>query len=278
MGFYVPVSWLQAIHYYYFCIGIFSFASSIVFLSFPSYALLFIVSYALNSAVCWYLSWWVHKMVKQNLILNYRRYMLNHMILAVASVGVLALLVYMNFQGIFTASATQRQLSIRLVIPEFMDYVVGFNFFAFFSALMWSAALRLDVINKAFSTYNSMTLSRAKSLAAKLRKKMNTGTLVPADRFTSYKPGSSDRVDSILMDIWECRKSPRKPDMMKLELAICENLITEMSERVRAIGHSTGVNERDIVLISNYQELMKRYSKDFYEYERKMKEEEARQP
>ena len=53
MGFYIPASWLQAVHYYYFCIGIFSFAGGVVFISFPSYAVLFVVSYVLNSGISW---------------------------------------------------------------------------------------------------------------------------------------------------------------------------------------------------------------------------------
>ena len=59
MGFYIPASWLQGIHYYYFCIGMFSFASSVMFGAYPGYAMIFVVSYVLNSGVCWYLSWWV---------------------------------------------------------------------------------------------------------------------------------------------------------------------------------------------------------------------------
>lgn len=278
MGFYIPASWLQVIHYYYFCIGIFSFASSVIFSAYPNYAVIFIVSYILNSAVCWYLSWWIHKKVRRQIILNYNRYFLHHIIAALAAVGFLALLLFSNLitSIILYSPATQRELSFTLVIPEIMDAIVWMNYFAFFTALIWSIGLRFDVINRLFSTYNAVTIGRAKEFVLKKRRELNTGTLVPEERFASYKPGVSDRIDSMITGIWAGRKKPSlKRELMKLELAMGEAHISEMEERLQSLGKSSDLSENDIFIISSYQKLIDKYNKESYRYQQKLEQEEA---
>lgn len=266
MGLYVPASWLQAIHYYYFCMGIFSFTGGVVFGAFPNYAALFIVSYVLNSAVCWYLSWWMHKKVKRNIILNYRRYFLNHTILAIASVGAMTLMIYITMSSPGAPA-----------IPEFMDFVIGFNFFTFSSAFIWSVALKLDIINRAFSTYNMMSLKNAREFAIKTRGTLKTGVLVPVDRFRSYKPGSDDRIDSMLMEVWESRKKPGlKISVMKLEIAMCDNVVSEMLARVQELERLKNSSASDATMVSSYKKLIDKYAKDSFEYEKRVANEEAR--
>ncbi len=259
MGFYIPTSWLQAVHYYYFCIGMFSFASSVMFGAYPEYAMIFVVSYVLNSGVCWYMSWWIHKKVRQQIILNYNKYMLYHLAAAMAAVVPIMLL-----------------SSTGSGIPAIMDSVVWFNYFAFFTALIWSLGLRFDVINRLFSTYNSAVMGRAKAFAMKKRTELGTGTLVPAERFSSYKPGASDRTDSLFMDVWQNRKSPgTKARLMRLELAMAEDHSREMENRLQSLGKSSNLAESDVFIISNYQKLIEKYNKESYHYREKLEKEEA---
>jgi len=268
MGFYIPVSWLQGIHYYFFGIGIFSFASAIIFSQYPSYFILFMVLYIGNSFLSWYMSWWVHKRVKKQIILNYQKYMINHFIVAVVAVSILALLLFLNFARFVTAGT--EQITFSMIIPEFIDSIMIFNYFVFSSAAIWSFALRFDMINKAFSTYNTFTARRARDFAIKKRSEFKLGVLVPVDRFKGYKIGSNEKIDALLMEIWTDRKSPTlKKSIGKLELAMSETVISELNVRIDNLMRSENPSENR-VLVMNYQKLIEKYKRESQGFEQRL--------
>lgn len=278
MRFYIPVSWLQAIHYYYFAIGIFSFASAIVFLQFPEYAIFFIVSYILNTGMCFYLSWWVHKRVSKDVIFDYRKYIRNHLLIAVITVGLLAAMMYLNFARELSVIdiETRTRVTFNMIVPEFVDIIIGFNYFTFFMALTWSIALKFDFFSKVFSTYNRITLQRAKEYASLMRKKLGTGWLITSEKFKSYRIGQDNRIDAILMEVWNYRKSHTlKISMMKLELAFCDYMIADMTRRVSVVS-KRHLTEGERKLVENYQKTIDKYAKNSYVYRKRTEQEEEK--
>jgi hypothetical protein len=271
MGIYIPVSWLQAIHYYYYFIGIFSFGTVVIFSAYPTYALVFVISYILNSGICWYMSWWLHKKVKKELIINYTDYAIKHVFVTLASITVLGVLLLIGMPESSGGAGLH-----GLVIPRTMDYIVWFNYFSFFAALIWSVALRFDILNKAFATFNSYSLRMAKSFAIKKRKELGLDKLVPLKVFETYELGTDDNIDSILTDIGSDKKNPKlRLYIRKLELAMCQKFIDEMAKRVQKLEGSKALSGNNSVILAKHQKLIYNFNKESYKYEQELKREES---
>ena len=278
LNFYVPVAWLQLIHYYYFSMGIFSFAAGVAFISFPNYATIFFISYVLNSIICWYVAWWLHKRVKRQIIINLKQYYLKHLIASVIAVAFLGIILYLNFLIYYYSPGFKSLTSIELnmIIPIIMDMIIGFNYFTLVAAFMWSFALKFDVVNKAFSTYNKFTLSRAKNFTIKLREKLKTEVLVPSEQYKTYKPGTNEQMDAIIMEIWKYRKSPTVGiSVKKLEMMMCEQYIKELENRLNSFREAKNLTENELFQIKNYQNLINKYNKELVEYRNRTEREEV---
>ena len=184
----------------------------------------------------------------------------------------MALFIYLNFVRQVPDPAANQLITLNMIIPEFVDSIVGFNFFTFFAALIWSVALRFDFLSKIFNTYNAITLRRAKRYAMGMRKMHKLGVLVSQERLKSYKPGTTEEIDILLMDMWNDKKNPQMKILVgKLELLMCEKEIVEMNNKVHNLKKTRNLTENDIFMISDYQQLIKRYEQESVKF-RKMLE------
>ena len=207
--------------------------------------------------------------IKRQIILNLKQYYIKHFIASVISVALLGLILYVNYLSFYYSPGIKSLTSIELnmIIPVIMDIIIGFNYFTIFAAFIWSFALKFDVINKAFSTYNKFTLSRAKNFTIKMREKMKTEILVPAERYKIYNPGTNEQIDAIFMEIWKYKKSPTvRISIKKLEMMMCEQYIKEIENRLNSFKQARNLTENELFTITNYQKLINNYNKELTEY------------
>lgn len=85
--FYIDIADLEAFHYFYFILGIFSFISALfLFVWLPVYSFLLILGYILHSIVSWYVAVFIRRKLKSLMILASVRYILGYLVLTLLTV------------------------------------------------------------------------------------------------------------------------------------------------------------------------------------------------
>jgi hypothetical protein len=277
MVFYIPVLYLKLIHYFYFSVGIFSFASAFVFGFYPSYALFFVVSYIVNSAISWYMSWWLYKRLKKQIIINSWKYVINHLIVTGIVMGVLAIVVLSNVmvRDVSVYNPVNGDVTeFKAFSPEIMDVFLTFNYFTLFLAIIWSLMLRFDFISKFFMTYNRYTLNKGKNVALKLRSKYGSRlkSILPDSYIKDYKPGTVEKVDNILMSIVKINESDEIRMVAELEMFFAEQRIMEMRKRIENLKSNPNMSVDDIRMAAEYEQMVTTYAKDIVRYQKTLDE------
>lgn len=250
MGIYIGVEYFQMIHYYYFCMGIFSFTAAVVF-GFP-YSILFMVFCILHSVISWYVAWFMQKVMKRFIVIQSSGYMFSHFILTlVVSASTLLLWYY------------------EILIERFLiDAVIQINFFVFFLGLLWYMITRFNVAGEVFEYFDEISLRRAKSLIISKRDELGLGRLISDVRIKSYRPGSDPEIDSMLISVWKERKSSLPERIHEFEVKMCEKLIENFRNNIEKIKSKPEPTPADLKILKTYERFILEYEKNSMEYEK----------
>lgn len=250
MGLYISSDYFQIIHYYYFCMGIFSFTAAFMF-GFP-YSLYFIVFCVLHSATSWYMSWFIEKRMKKLVVIESSGYILSHVLLTILTAGLTLFLWY-----------------YQLFLERFLiDSIIQINYFVFVLGLLWYILSRFNVVSGLFDYFDTVTLNRAKRLIISKREKLGLRKLITDGRIKSYKPGSDPEIDSVLISAWKERKSEIKENIYEFETRMCERIVEAFNNRIEKITSIPNPNPMDEKLIKSYKRTIMDYEKRAVEYEK----------
>lgn len=250
MGLYIGAEYFQIVHYYYFCMGMFSFTAAVIF-GFP-YSILFMAFCVLNSGISWYVSWFTQKKMKRFVIIGSSSYMVSHVFLTVM---ISCMTIFMWYYGVF--------------MMEFLiESIVQVNFFVFFLGMMWYILTRFDMVSGLFDYFDTLALRRAKKLILSSREKLDLKKLMTDASIKSYKPGTEPEIDSLLISIWKQKKSNLKENIHEFEMMMCENAIERLRNRIEKIKSKPGTSHIDQKMIDTYEKFIRDYEKDAVEYEK----------
>ncbi|MCK4496930.1 MAG: hypothetical protein KAU24_01960 [Candidatus Aenigmarchaeota archaeon] len=250
MNIYIGVKYFQIIHYYYFCMGIFSFTVAIIF-GFPYY-LYFIMFYILHSGISWYVALFMEKKMKKFVVIQSSGYMVSHALLTVLTSGMTLVL-----------------WSYNILIEKFLiDSIIYINYYIFFLGLLWYVMTRFDVVSELFAYFDSLTLKRAKKLILNKREKLKLRKLITDIKIKSYEPGSEPEIDSILISTWRKRKSRLVRNIYEFETKMCESIIKKFRDRIEKLRSEPVTRLTDQKMIKSYENFIQDYEKTALEYEK----------
>ena len=253
MPFTLKPEYLQTIHYYFFALGMFSLVSAATFSDLSVYSYLFIGFYGTHSAVSWYVSWAMHRSMREVIVINSGRYALSHIVLTVWSAA-LAVLMWFLFD----------------VNYEYLMFsLISVNFFALFLAGLWLALARMRLLQRFVSWQDRKQLDASREAVAEFRRKAKL-YLVDDDMLLGYAWGSDRRIDGLFGDAARLNQAGDRKGfagkVRELEIAICEMRMRELEEEIRVLGTPAGDEERQ--LLKHYQELSVTYRRRIVEYEK----------
>lgn len=250
MGIYISGDYFQIIHYYYFCMGIFSFTAAFIF-GFP-YSAYFILFCVLHSAISWYVSWFMEKKMKKLVIIESGSYILSHILLTVLTAGLTLFLWY-----------------YQVLIEGFLiNSIIEVNYFIFFMGMIWYIISRFNFMEGVFNYFDTLTFRRAKKLIINKRYDLGLRKLITDARIKSYMPGTDHEIDSALISAWKGRKSNLKVGIYEFEIKMCESLIEMFNEKIDKIMSKPNPNLLDQKTMKGYKRLIMDYEKRAVEYER----------
>ncbi len=250
MGLYIGVKYFQIIHYYYFCMGIFSFTAAIIF-GFPYY-IYFIMFYILHSAISWYVAYFMEKKMKKFVVIQSFGYIVSHVLLTVLTSGMTLVL-----------------WSYNIFIEKFLiDSIIFVNYYVFFLGLLWYAMVRFKIVGELFAYFDSLTLKRAKRLILNKRENLKLKKLITDIKIKSYEPGSEPEIDSILFSTWRERKSKIVRNIYEFETKMCDKIIERFRERIERIRSEPVLRPTDEKMIKSYEKFIQDYEKTALEYEK----------
>jgi hypothetical protein len=250
MGLYLGVKYFQIIHYYYFCMGIFSFTAAIIFGS--PYYIYFLAFYVLHSTISWYVAWFVEKRMKKFVVVNSSNYVVSHLILTVV-----------------TSAMTLIMWSYSILIERFLiDSIIYMNYFVFFLGVMWYVMTRFNMISSMFDYFDTITFRRAKRLIISKREELGLKRLITDGRIKSYEPGYEKEIDSALMTLWKERRSNLVNNIYRFETIVCNNLIQRFRNRIMNIKAKPTFSAIDQKMINSYEKFIHDYGKRALEYEK----------
>ncbi len=256
MGFYVRPAYFEAIHYYYFSTGIFSFMCSIIFGFSAFYSLIFILLYVGLFSFSWYVSWFMQKKMRNFVIPNSLKYAAEHVFLTFLVGG-------LTF-GIWFFGALEEELLISTIL-----YM---NYFVFFMAVIWYLIIKFGFVKEVFDVYDSRVMKNAKNLIIKTRdsrKDIFTRVLVSSDSIKNYAPGSSTEIDELLMSAGK-EKNPQRllRRITEIEMALSNQTIERMRRWISRTASGGTITPGDRKTITRYEQSIEEYAKSSMEYER----------
>lgn len=254
MGIYISTEYFQIIHYYYFCMGMFSFTAAVIF-GFP-YSMFFMIFYVLHSIISWYVSYFIQKSMRKFVIIQSREYVISHIILTILTVGSTLMLWY-----------------FQVLIETFLiDSIIFINYFVFFIGVLWYGMTKFDVVKGLFAYFDSLTFRKAKKLVIDKRIDLGLKELVTDVVIKTYEVGSDSEIDSILVSVWDERETNVEGNIYRLEMALCDKMIGKYRKRIHKIRSKPMVNAIDVRMMKTYERFIKDYEKSSVEYERFFKE------
>jgi hypothetical protein len=257
MGFYIRPEYLEAIHYYYFSIGMFSFMCSIIFGFSAIYSIIFIFLYVGQSSFSWYISWYMRRRMREFVVLNSLRFAGEHMILTLFVGAMTFSLWYLNAfneEGLITS-------------------ILQVNYFVFFLAVVWYLVVRFNAVRVVFDVYDNSSMERAKSLMIRtreLRRELFTKTLMTNSQVRNYRNGSSPEIDEMLLSMWKDRRSPGLlKRIAELEVALCSLFVARLRDYVKR-NESDVMRPTEIETVKVYSQLIEEYVRSSMEYEKQV--------
>jgi len=237
------------IHYYYFCMGIFSFTAAIIF-GFP-YSIFFIIFCIIHSAISWYVAYFMERKMKKFVVIQSNSYMVSHVLLTFLTAGLTLFLWY-----------------YQVFIERFLiDSIIQINYFVFFLGLLWYTMTRFNLVGGLFEYFDSLTLRRAKKLILNKREELGLRKLITDIKIKSYEPGSEPEIDSILISAWRERKSNIERNIYEFETKMCEKVIERFRDRVEKIRSKPDLTLTDQKMIKSYEKFIQDYERTAMGYE-----------
>lgn len=133
--FYIDIADLEAFHYFYFVMGIFSFVSSLfLFVWLPVYSFFLILGYILHSIICWYVAIFIRKRLKTLLIISSVKYILGYLVITFLTV----------FGTLYFWS-----LSLEFV-ESLVNSIIFIDYFIFFVGIIWIFLASTRSVDKYF--------------------------------------------------------------------------------------------------------------------------------
>ena len=256
MGFYIRPEYLEAIHYYYFSIGMFSFMCSIIFGFSAIYSIIFIFLYVGQSSFSWYISWYMQRRMREFVVLNSLKFAGEHVVMTLFVGG-------MTF-GLWYLNAFNEE---GLIIS-----ILQINYFVFFLAVIWYLMVRLNAVKVLFDVYDNRMMERAKSLIIKtrgFRRELFSKILMTDSQIRNYRNGSSSEIDDMLLVIWKDRRDPGMPKRIaEFEIALCSLFVTRLRDYVKRNDGSDRPAEAETV--KAYNQLIEEYVRNSMEYEKQV--------
>jgi hypothetical protein len=252
MGLYIRPEYFQTVHYYFFCLGIFSLTASFMFTTYNAYSYLFMIFYIVNSGIAWYMSWFMHSRMKTVFIIRMGRYAASHMVLTVLSGG-MAVFMYWAF---------------ALEFEALMTVFVTVNFFVIFMGLMWYAIGALKIADRFFDWQDKGRLETGREMVMRYRGKGGL-KLVDDETIRGYQWGSNGAIDQLFMKAK--MKSEKGGDFSEvvrdIEVKLSEMKIHELEGRVENLKLRTG-GKADAGLLESYMGAIKSHERSTLDYEK----------
>jgi hypothetical protein len=254
MGLYIRPEYFQTVHYYFFCLGIFSLTSSFLFATYNAYSYLFMAFYVVNSAIAWYMSWFMHTRMKTIFVIRMGRYAASHVLLTVISGGA-AVLMYWIFQIEFEAVMTA---------------FVMINFFVIFLGLMWYAIGTMKIASRFFEWQDRGRLQIGREMAMRYRTKGGL-KLVDDETIRDYRWGGSAAIDQLFMQVKiKSEKGEDFSDAVKeIEMKLSETRIQELEGKVENLKKKVEGKE-DEGLLQSYMGVIKSHERSMMDYEKEV--------
>jgi hypothetical protein len=252
MAFYIKPEYFQTIHYYFFCLGIFSLTTSFMFTSYNAYSYIFMSFYVVNSAISWYMSWFMHTRMKTVFVVRTASYLLTHVVLTFFSGGLAVLLYYMF------------QLEYEALITGF----IMVNFFVIFFGLMWYILHVLKVTDRFFDWQERGKLEIGRDMVIRFREKKGV-KLIDDKTLKGYKWGTDAAIDGLFMQVkMKAEKGEDFSDIVRdIEMKLSEAKVRDIEMKIENLGKKE-MSETDRHMLASYNTLIKGHEKDMLEYEK----------
>jgi hypothetical protein len=253
MGVYLNPEYFQTIHYYFFCLGIFSLTSAFLFSSFGVLTYLFMVFYVANSAISWYISWFLHGRMQRIFYIKTWKYASVHVVLTLWSAG-LAVMMWYLFADIY---------------ESFMSSIVMINFFVLFLGAMWYAISRFRFVEKFFEWQDREKMKDARGAVMSFRDSKGL-KLVDDDTMNEYEFGKDDRLDHLFLIAKKEKSRGNQVEMADavrdLEMGMTENRLDELLRKAEKLKKEQ-MSATDQQLLKTYETLIDGYRKKIVRYQ-----------
>jgi hypothetical protein len=251
MGLYIKPEYFQTVHYYFFCLGTFSLTTSFLFTAYNAYGYLFLAFYVANSAIAWYMSWFMHTRMKTVFVIRMGRYAASHIILTILSGGTSVFLYWifaLEFEAVMTA-------------------FIMVNFFVIFLGLMWYALGKFKVAEKFFDWQDRGKLETGREMVMRYRSKGGL-RLVEDQEIMGYKWGSNADIDQLFMQVkMKSEKGNDFSDAVRdIEIKIGEIRIRELEGRIENLKKGQSMTDEN--LLQSYMGAVRSREKSMMEYEK----------
>jgi hypothetical protein len=258
MGFYVRPEYLEAIHYYYFSIGIFSLTAAISFGFSAVYSAIFVLLYIGQSSFGWYLSWIMQKKMKEVVVITSWKYAGQHVFLTFF-VGAITLFLW------FVNAFNEQRL---------VEFVLYINYFIFFIAVLWLLILRFGLVKTLLDIYDSRIIESAKNLVVKtkeMRSDIFKRSIISNNSIMNYEVGTNTDIDELLMNAWR----EKGTDMLfkrisQIEIAFCTMTVDRLRRWITQTTSKGTVTPRERTIITSYEQAIEQYEKASVEYEKEV--------
>ena len=253
MRFYVSPQHVQTVHYYFFCLGMISLTAGIMHYFETAFSIIFLVFYAVHSAISWQTALFVHNRMKDIVFINSFRYAANHIVLTFVSVG----------------SAIGLDFLMGEQYSSLIYALTLINFFVVFLAAIWFAIVRFDAVNRLFEWYDLKRFQKAKGILMQLRKEYGLELVSDSD-IKSYRPGLNSGTDGILLRVMDASDGRGKelPHLVKeFELELFRGRTEEMKAGMRKMV-SAGITRSNEKLVSGQLLGIKHQEQKMMEYEK----------
>ncbi|HDD72629.1 MAG TPA: hypothetical protein ENG00_00895 [Candidatus Aenigmarchaeota archaeon] len=247
---YIRIEHLQAIHYFYFFIGIFTLFSAVFYGLGRIFSYLFIIFCIINTAISFYVSILAKRRLEGYIIFHSSGFILRHAVLIIVAMGTAMLLWNLD------------------ILEELVTTLTTVNYFVFFAALIWYLIARIGFVKKLLDAYSDYMIKEAVKLIVNTKKK-NPGyfgpELVDENQIISYKYGTNPDVDNAIARVLRDKKDRNTilEALGTIEISLFRQSIESLRKRLEDLKQSGNESE-----IPKYERLIQRGEKRLMEYEK----------
>jgi hypothetical protein len=212
---YLGIYYLKILHYFFFSLAVFTLTAGIIL--FESFTLESIILFSMCSIYSGFSVYIAHSIYRAYKILVepimvVRTYLLPYIVLTFLTFGM--------------------TISFALIFPYLTEIVYAFlfvNYYIIFLLLGGIIISRFRIVKKTFEFYSSLSLIRAKRLASKYSRVVDT---------KEYDVGADPEADELLDNIWKNKDYPL-PYVKALETRICEIKIQNLTKSIQVLEART---------------------------------------